>query len=90
MFAMLFPLNNDTMILFLKKKTFYAGNKYGGNFIPHPYAFLCGVTQIAQMTQISFYFFYLFTFLPFKSPRKACRFENKVVTLRYRFKNRWL
>ena len=55
--------------------------------MPHPYAFLCGVTQIAQMTQISFYFF---TFLPFKSPRKACRFENKVVTLRYRFKNRWL
>ena len=52
--------------------------------MPHPYAFLCGVTQIAQMTQISFY---LFTF---KSPRKACRFENKVVTLRYRFKNRWL
>ena len=44
---------------------------------------LCGVTQIAQMTQI----FYFFTF---KSPRKACRFENKVVTLRYRFKNRWL
>ena len=42
MFAMLFPLNNDTMILFLKK-TFYAGNKYGGNFMPHPYAFLCGV-----------------------------------------------
>ena len=52
--------------------------------MPHPYAFLCGVTQIAQMTQISFY---LFTF---KSPRKTCRFENKVVTLRYRFKNRWL
>ena len=24
--------------------------------MPHPYAFLCGVTQIAQMTQISFYF----------------------------------
>ena len=83
MFAMLFSLNNDTMILFLKK-TFYAGNKYGGNIMPHPYAFLCGVTQIAQMTQISFYFF------TFKSPRKACRFENKVVTLRYRFKNRWL
>ena len=26
--------------------------------MPHPYAFLCGVTQIAQMTQI-FYFFRL-------------------------------
>ena len=32
--------------------------------MPHPYAFLCGVTQIAQMTQISF------TFLPLKFPRR--------------------
>ena len=73
MFAMLFPLNNDTMILFLKK-TFYAGNKYGGNFMPHPYAFLCGVTQIAQMTQISFYFF---TFLLLKVPEKLAGLKIK-------------
>jgi len=26
---MLFPLNNDTLILFLEKKLFCAGNKYG-------------------------------------------------------------
>ena len=73
MFAMLFSLNNDTMILFLKK-TFYAGNKYGGNFMPHPYAFLCGVTQIAQMTQISFYFF---TFLLLKVPEKLAGLKIK-------------
>ena len=73
MFAMLFPLNNDTLILFLKK-TFYAGNKYGGNFMPHPYAFLCGVTQIAQMTQISFYFF---TFLLLKVPEKLAGLKIK-------------
>ena len=28
-FRMLFPLNNDTLILFLEKKLFCAGNKYG-------------------------------------------------------------
>ena len=54
--------------------------------MPHPYAFLCGVTQIAQTAQMT----QIFNFFTFKSPRKACRFENKVVTLRYRFKNRWL
>ena len=54
--------------------------------MPHPYAFLCGVTQIAQIAQMT----QIFNFFTFKSPRKACRFENKVVTLRYRFKNRWL
>ena len=70
MFAMLFQLNNDTMILFLKK-TFYAGNKYGGNFMPHPYAFLCGVTQ---MTQISFYFF---TFLLLKVHEKLAGLKIK-------------
>ena len=61
------------MILFLKK-TFYAGNKYGGNFMPHPYSFLCGVTQIAQMTQISFYFF---TFLLLKVPEKLAGLKIK-------------
>lgn len=28
MFRMLFPLNNDTLILFFEKKLFCAGNKY--------------------------------------------------------------
>ena len=41
--------------------------------MPHPYAFLCGVTQIAQMTQISFYFF---TFLHNESTYKKCLGEE--------------
>ena len=42
--------------------------------MPHPYAFLCGVTQIAQMTQISFYFF---TFLLLKVPEKLAGLKIK-------------
>ena len=63
--------NNDTLRLFHAKNFFCAGNKYGGNFMPHPYAFLCGVTQ---MTQISFYFF---TFLLLKVPEKLAGLKIK-------------
>ena len=52
--------------------------------MPHPYAFLCGVTQIAQMTQIFYFFTFksshtdltdLRDFLPFKSSPGAMKLE---------------